>query len=355
MERQLLRLSHREGRVTLLQAAAAVGRSKNEVEAALESLVSQGLLSAGGFHNIRFYEIGLPTAAGVSQDRFPSGPSIPLVYHFNLLSDCRRTDAFRRAIAACVRQGDTVIDLGCGTGVLAMFAADAGATVIAVEADPMVAEAAEYFVRSNGYASRVRVVEADSRQLEDGIDADVIICEMLDTALIAELQVEVMNDAVKKWLKPDGHTIPQAAVTTAELVHADYKFSGMDFRLIHFEEYGARQSGPALSDAVEFHRVRFDQDNDVSIDTTIDMVPSRPCAVNGVRLCTSVALTDDIVAHGSPWFNPPLVLPFDDLEVKPSERVRLGLSYGLGAGFSSVRYSVSKQSQARARRGKRSK
>jgi protein arginine N-methyltransferase 1 len=47
-----------------------------------------------------------------------------------MVSDKRRTDAFAAAIAETVKPGDIVIDVGTGTGILAMLAARAGASQV---------------------------------------------------------------------------------------------------------------------------------------------------------------------------------------------------------------------------------
>ena len=58
----------------------------------------------------------------------PGRPSLArlqgtLAYHQTLLGDARRNRAFHRALAARVRRGAAVLDLGAGTGVWAVAAA----------------------------------------------------------------------------------------------------------------------------------------------------------------------------------------------------------------------------------------
>ena len=81
-----------------------------------------------------------------------------------MLHDERRTGDYLAALAAAVRPSDVVLDIGTGSGVLAVAAAKAGARhVYAVEASD-IADVAERVFAVNGVRiaySHTRLVEAD--------------------------------------------------------------------------------------------------------------------------------------------------------------------------------------------------
>src|SRR5438552_2508186 len=86
--------------------------------------------------------------------------------HRALLADSVRTNAFAEAIARVVRPGDVVLDLGSGSGVLAILAARAGARkVFAIEQGHM-ADVATMVVANNGCRDRVEVLHARSHDVD---------------------------------------------------------------------------------------------------------------------------------------------------------------------------------------------
>lgn len=74
--------------------------------------------------------------------------------HREMLQDRVRTDCYRRALEdnPDLIQGSTVLDVGCGTGVLSMFASRGGAAqVLGVDGSPPIANVAEEICRHNGF------------------------------------------------------------------------------------------------------------------------------------------------------------------------------------------------------------
>jgi Ribosomal protein L11 methyltransferase (PrmA) len=128
--------------------------------------------------------------------------------HIAMLNDRTRTDAFLRAIHALVKPGDVVMDLGSGTGVLAMAAAQAGAArVYAIEAGAMADCAAALFARS-GFADRITLVRRWSTTVTIEERADVLITETLGDDPWGEGILALVSDARRRFLQPAARIIP---------------------------------------------------------------------------------------------------------------------------------------------------
>lgn len=134
-----------------------------------------------------------------------------LRFHAFLLADTgTRLDQFARAIAACVRPGDTVLDLGAGSGLLAFLACRAGARrVYAVEESPSI-EYGRLLAPLSGFGDRVEFIERPSFQVTLPEPVDVVLGDVFDTLGLQARGLSAVLDARERLLKPGGTLIPSA-------------------------------------------------------------------------------------------------------------------------------------------------
>ena len=129
-------------------------------------------------------------------------------WHVSLLNDSARVAAYAQAIAATVKPGDVVVDLGAGTGVMGLLACRAGASrVYAIEGGGMV-EIVRRIVRANGFEDRIVCLYGDSKQVELPERADVAIADQTGPLGVGGGLFAIFNDARRRFLKPHGTTIP---------------------------------------------------------------------------------------------------------------------------------------------------
>lgn len=171
--------------------------------------------------------------------------------HRLMLQDAPRTEAYRRAIEenGDIFRGKTVLEVGCGSGILSLFAARAGAAkVYAVEASGMASHARE-LVQRNGFSEVIEVVQGLMEEVELPVESvDIIISEWMGFYLVHESMLPSVFVARDRFLKPDGLVFPQhcrvfaAPVSLDAFIDENFTFFqnvyGFDFSYLipHYQE-----------------------------------------------------------------------------------------------------------------------
>jgi len=136
--------------------------------------------------------------------------------HEEMLKDEVRTLTYRNAMYhnRHLFKGKVVLDVGCGTGILCMFAAKAGAAkVIGVDCSGIV-EHARTIMKVNKFDNVVTILRGKVEEVElpDGIEkVDIIVSEWMGYCLFYESMLDTVLFARDKFLKPDGLLFPDRA------------------------------------------------------------------------------------------------------------------------------------------------
>lgn len=128
-----------------------------------------------------------------------------------MLADVHRTGAFAQAIAALVRPGMTVVDVGTGSGILALLAARAGARQVYALEDTALIEDARAVAEANGLADRITFVRGDARDFAGaGGPVDLVLGEWLGMYVFEEWQhFDALATLRDRLLRPGGLVMPQ--------------------------------------------------------------------------------------------------------------------------------------------------
>lgn len=127
--------------------------------------------------------------------------------HERLVADAVRMNAYRAGIERNISPGDVVVDLGTGTGILAMLAAKRGPKIVHAIDHSSIIAIAERVAGANGF-SNIAFHSISSRRFVTNEPVDVVLHEQIGQALLDEGMVEKALDLKKRLLRKSGRILP---------------------------------------------------------------------------------------------------------------------------------------------------
>ncbi|KAK9382719.1 S-adenosyl-L-methionine-dependent methyltransferase [Kockiozyma suomiensis] len=194
--------------------------------------------------------------------------------HEEMLKDETRTLSYRNAIYqnSHMFRGKVVLDVGCGTGILSMFAARAGAKhVIGVDMSTII-DMAKKIVEINGLSDKITLLKGKMEEVVLPFPkVDIIISEWMGYFLLYESMLDTVLVARDKFLAPDGLIFPdKATLHIAGIEDGEYKEEKIGFWNdvygFNFTPFQSVALTEPLVDTVDMKAVVTDQSTLLSLD-----------------------------------------------------------------------------------------
>jgi predicted RNA methylase len=260
------------------------------------------------------------------------------------LKDMERTLAFQRAICRVIRPRDVVVDAGAGTGILSFFAADAGAAMVyAVEIDPLLVSSLRLSVALNDLKDRISVVPGDALAVELPLAVDVVIGELIETGLIDETQVAVMNRLRERGVIGAGtRLIPDRYQTSLELVEVDATFYGFAIAapMHEWRNYVRGEEGWLSTNVRPLTQRGVVADVDLChpvepfVDRRLKLVGIADGLANGVRISGATRLAPGLILGPTNALNGDKILHLPEpTSVRMGEQLACRVSFEMGGGL----------------------
>ncbi|DAA78255.1 TPA_exp: Uncharacterized protein A8136_4231 [Trichophyton benhamiae CBS 112371] len=227
--------------------------------------------------------------------------------HEEMLKDEVRTRSYRDAIynSKHLFKDKVVLDVGCGTGILSMFAVKAGAKhVIGVDMSSIIGKARE-IVEANGMSDKITLLQGKMEEVELPFPkVDIIISEWMGYFLLYESMLDTVLYARDNYLNPNGLIFPdKATIYLGAIEDGDYKEEKIGFwDNVYGFDYSAMKDvalTEPLVDTVELKALVSDPCAIVTLDlytvTTADLSFKVPFTLTARR--------DDYIHALIAWFD----------------------------------------------------
>lgn len=129
-------------------------------------------------------------------------------------------DCYYRALKQAIHPGSIVVDLGTGTGIMAMIACQFGASrVYAIDYDDSIV-IAKQLAEANGYADKIEFIQSDSREVNLPRKADVLVSDLRGVLPLEGRHLPTLIDARQRLLHKKGCLIPIRDIVYGAVVDA---------------------------------------------------------------------------------------------------------------------------------------
>ena len=242
-------------------------------------------------------------------------------WHIPMMNDDPRNQAYKDALVTTINEDTQVLEIGAGSGLLAMLAAQSGTKkrITTCEMTPVIASVAKEIIELNGFDNSVKVIAKASKDISIGEDltekADLIVSEVISNEFLGEGVLDTVEDAKKRLLAPGGRMIPESGSIMINLVGGEaigkklYIGEVLGFNLEPFNKIKPRKisidqqmnSVELFTDDVIAFRFNFQEQDQFPREVrTLELKLQKTGKCFGIIQWVSLRLVDEIIFENHP-------------------------------------------------------
>ena len=135
-------------------------------------------------------------------------------WHVPMMNDEYRNNFYFSALKSTINKESSILEIGTGSGLLSIMAANLGAKEInTCEANPVVAKTAIEVISENNLRDKINVIQKKSNDIKVGLDinkpADILLSEVLSSEFLGEGVLPTLEDAKKRLISKNAKIIPE--------------------------------------------------------------------------------------------------------------------------------------------------
>lgn len=193
-------------------------------------------------------------------------------------------------------------------------------------------------------------MQADALEYLPVEPVDVVICEMLHTALLREKQLTVIHSFIQRYRAKFGERLPEFIPTATRLlmqpVEQSFVFAGYHAPLTMFQPANPENSRTTpLAEPLVYSTICYDESVPLNFSFRSDVPIEHIGRCNALRFFTQNFLAIDVPQQRSiTWPNQFLVVPIaTPLPVTPGQSLNIGFHYSAGQPLTALQQSISCQ------------
>ncbi len=262
-----------------------------------------------------------------------------LSYHLEMLKDTERVESIKKALDETLIKGGVHCDLGAGTGIFAIYAAQKCQKVYAIEYDREVFKIAQKNINNSPFKDKIELLFIDAMDFKPKEKVDTLLVEMMSIWCINEPQISVMNHAIQHILKKEGHPIPNKIINLVELGNYDFYFNGIECRA-SIPQFTGISKPRIMTTSHIFNQFDLTQINSEHLQKEIQIPSLLDGVINCARLTSLVQLSPSITYYASDSLMPQTIVPLNDLRVKSGDQLIFQADFKVRTSIDASRFKI---------------